>query len=162
MQSVHVPEEERAAGRQVDVLVLGSGPAGSAAAIMAARMGADTLLVDFASIPGGVSTAGGMSHYTGTVDSRLYREVLQRMAEKNGKDAGGAPRTVIDTVNMTATWIELLEEAGVELLLYTMACEAVVEERHSMEEGHSKEKEHSKQRRKTQKRLETREGGTWA
>ena len=71
MQSVHVPEEERAAGRQVDVLVLGSGPAGSAAAIMAARMGADTLLVDFASIPGGVSTAGGMSHYTGTVDSRL-------------------------------------------------------------------------------------------
>ena len=98
MQRVHVPEEERAAGRQVDVLVLGSGPAGSAAAIMAARMGADTLLVDFASVPGGVSTAGGMSHYTGTVDSRLYREVLQRMAEKNGKDAEGAHRTVIDTV----------------------------------------------------------------
>ena len=143
MQSVHVPEEERAAGRQVDVLVLGSGPAGSAAAIMAARMGADTLLVDFASIPGGVSTAGGMSHYTGTVDSRLYREVLQRMTEKNGKDAGEARRTVIDTVNMTATWIELLEEAGVELLLYTMACEAVVEERHSMEEGHSMEERHS-------------------
>lgn len=137
MQRVHVPEEERAAGRQVDVLVLGSGPAGSAAAIMAARMGADTLLVDFASVPGGVSTAGGMSHYTGTVDSRLYREVLQRMAEKNGKDAEGAHRTVIDTVTMTATWIELLEEAGVELLLYTMACEAVVE--HSMEGGHSME-----------------------
>lgn len=128
MQSVHIPEEKIVASRQVDVLVLGSGPAGSAAAIMAARMGADTLLVDFASVPGGISTAGGMSHYTGSVDSRLYEEVLQRMSEKNRKDIRVPRRTIIDTANMTATWIELLEEAGAKLLLYTMACEAVVEE----------------------------------
>lgn len=128
MKSIHISEEKRAEDRQVDVLVLGSGPAGSAAAIMAARMGADTLLLDSASVPGGISTAGGMSHYTGNVDSRLYEEVLQRMAEKNRKEIRGKRTTVIDTVNMTATWIELLEEAGAGLLLYTMACEAVVEE----------------------------------
>lgn len=128
MKSIHISEEKRAEDRQVDVLVLGSGPAGSAAAIMAARMGADTLLLDSASVPGGISTAGGMSHYTGNVDSRLYEEVLQRMAEKNRKEIRGKRTTVIDTVNMTATWIEMLEEAGAGLLLYTMACEAVVEE----------------------------------
>lgn len=112
--------------RKVEVLVLGAGPAGCAAAIMAARMGAKTLLVDFMSVPGGVSTAGMMSHYTGTVDSKLYKEVLQRMADKNEGEAKGVCSVRIDPVQMTLVWIELLEEAGAELLLYTMACEPIM------------------------------------
>ena len=114
--------------REVDVLVIGSGPAGSAAAITAARSGAKTLLVDFMSVPGGISTAGLMSHYTGSVESALYQEVLQRMKENDESPVAGVPKTVIDPTSMTLTWIELLEEAGADLLLYTMACEAVVED----------------------------------
>ena len=34
---------------------------------------------------------------------------------------------LIDPTNMALTWIELLERAGAEMLLYTMACEPVME-----------------------------------
>ena len=71
-----LPAVQIPVSREVDVLVLGAGPAGCAAAIMAARLGAKTLLVDALNAPGGMSTTGMMSHYTGTVDSRLYEEVL--------------------------------------------------------------------------------------
>lgn len=128
MQNVQIPDVKSIKARQVDVLVLGSGPAGCAAAIMAARRGAHTLLVDYASAPGGISTVGGMSHYTGSVKSNLYEEVLRRMAAKNRGEIKGIRTPIIDPVNMTVTWIELLEEAGAEILLYTLACEAVVED----------------------------------
>ena len=41
----------RGAGRRVDLLVVGAGPAGTAAAVHAARAGLDTLVVDRASFP---------------------------------------------------------------------------------------------------------------
>ena len=41
----------RGAGRRVDLLVVGAGPAGAAAAVHAARAGLDTLVVDRASFP---------------------------------------------------------------------------------------------------------------
>ena len=42
---------DRGAGRRVDLLVVGAGPAGTAAAVHAARAGLDTLVVDRASFP---------------------------------------------------------------------------------------------------------------
>lgn len=109
--------------RSVDVLVLGAGVAGCAAAIMAARLGARTLVIDSQSMAGGMSTTGLMSHFTGTVTSRLYDEVLCDMAAKNG----GARTAVIDPENLKLTYIEMLESAGAELLLYTMACEPLMD-----------------------------------
>lgn len=123
-ESIELPPV--AVRREADVLVLGAGPAGCAAAIMAARTGAKTLLVDSASCPGGISTAGMMSHYTGTVESRLYEEVLAENAKKNRFETG-VRSVLIDPTNMALTWIELLERAGAEMLLYTMACEPVME-----------------------------------
>ncbi len=124
--TIVIPETVVPVSREVDVLVLGAGPAGCAAAIMAARMGAKTLLVDSASVPGGMSTTGLMSHYTGTVTSKLYEEMLHENALKNHERRG--ERTVdIDPANMTLTWIELIERAGAEMLMYTMAAEPVME-----------------------------------
>lgn len=111
---------------EVDVLVLGAGPAGCAAAIMAARMGVKTLLVDMFAVPGGMSTTGMMSHYTGTVDSKLYEEVLAENAKKNTFDKGER-KVQIDPTNHILTWIELLENAGAEMLMYTMASEPIME-----------------------------------
>jgi len=48
--------------REVDVLVLGGGPAGIGAAVAAAREGAVTMLVEQAGDVGGIATAGLMSH----------------------------------------------------------------------------------------------------
>jgi len=47
----------------VDVLVIGGGPAGVAAALAAARQGADTLIIEQFNCLGGVATAGGHGYY---------------------------------------------------------------------------------------------------
>ena len=66
-----------------DVLVLGSGPSGFAAAYSAAKNGARVTLVEQCGDIGGISTSGLMSHWTGTCGSPLYHEILRRSAEKN-------------------------------------------------------------------------------
>lgn len=123
---ISIPAVQIPVSKEVDVLVLGAGPAGCAAAIMAARLGVKALLVDALNAPGGMSTTGMMSHYTGTVDSKLYEEVLHENALKN--HFGKGERTVqIDPSNHIITWIEMLEKAGAEMLMYTFAAEPIME-----------------------------------
>ena len=66
-----------------DVLVLGSGPAGFAAAYTAAKMGAKVIIVEQNGDIGGISTSGLMSHWTGSCGSPLYLELLKKSAERN-------------------------------------------------------------------------------
>jgi len=123
---ISVPATQIPVSKEVDILVLGAGPAGCAAAIMAARTGAKTLLVDSLNAPGGMSTTGMMSHYTGSVNSKLYEEVLHENAMKNHWRK--AERMVqIDPNNHIVTWIEMLEKAGAEMLMYTFAAEPIME-----------------------------------
>lgn len=68
--------------KNYDVIVIGSGPAGVAAAIMSGRLGAKTLIIESLGRLGGISTSGMMSHFTGNVGNRLYHEVLEKAAEK--------------------------------------------------------------------------------
>ena len=65
-----------------DAIVVGSGPAGIAAAITAGRLGARVLIIESCGRVGGISTAGMMSHFTGTVGNAIYEEVLNRANEK--------------------------------------------------------------------------------
>lgn len=110
-----------------DVIVVGSGPAGVSAAIMAGRGGAKTLLIESCGRVGGISTSGMMSHFTGNCGSSLYHEILKRAAEKNPFDRGHiTPR--IDPELLTLTYIEMLEEAGVDMLFYTTFCDVVMED----------------------------------
>ena len=60
-----------------DVLVLGSGPAGFAAAYTAAKNGAKVIIVEQSGDVGGISTSGLMSHWTGSCGSQLYYEILK-------------------------------------------------------------------------------------
>jgi len=109
-----------------DVIVVGSGPAGVAAAVAAARNGASTLLIESCGRVGGISTAGMMSHFAGRCGSKLYAEVLERAAGKNTFNRGAVTRS-IDPELLTVTYIEMLEEAGADVLLYTTFCEAVMD-----------------------------------
>lgn len=111
-----------------DVVVAGSGPAGMAAAIMAGRQGVKTLIVESLGRLGGISTAGMMSHFTGNVGNKLYHETLERAAEKNYFNKGEKTVT-IDPEYLTLTYIEMLEEANVDVLLYTTVCDAIMEEK---------------------------------
>ena len=112
--------------KEYDVIVAGSGPAGIAAAILSGRNGAQTLLVESCGRVGGVSTAGMMSHFTGTVGNRVYHEILERAAEKNPFEKGVKTR-YIDPELLTITYIEMLEEANVDVLLYTTFCDVIME-----------------------------------
>lgn len=112
--------------KEYDVIVVGSGPAGIGAAVTAGRCGARTLLIESCGRVGGISTAGMMSHFTGRVGNRIYKEILERAAEKNVEKRGEiTPR--IDPELLTLTYIEMLEEAGVDLLLYTSFCDVIME-----------------------------------
>lgn len=113
--------------KQYDVVVAGSGPAGIAAAIMSGRSGARTLIIESLGRLGGISTSGMMSHFTGNVGNLLYHEILQRAATKNSFDRG-VKTTVIDPEFLTLTYIEMLEEANVDILLYTTICDVIMEE----------------------------------
>ena len=65
MKTIHEPAREIPVRAEADVLVVGAGPAGVAAAVCAARLGAKTLLVEQSGSIGGVATNGLMSHRTG-------------------------------------------------------------------------------------------------
>ncbi|NQU45164.1 FAD-dependent oxidoreductase, partial [bacterium] len=54
--TLHEPARELPVSHQTDVVVCGAGPAGTAAAICASRLGLKTVLVEYSSIPGGMLT----------------------------------------------------------------------------------------------------------
>lgn len=108
-----------------DVIVAGSGPAGMAAAVTAARNGAKTLLIEYCGDVGGVSTSGLMSHFTGTVNAKFYTEILTKMAQRNPFRHDISP--TIDPEILKNIYMEMLDEAGVDLLLYTLVCDVIME-----------------------------------
>lgn len=110
---------------QVDVLVVGSGPAGVSAAICAAREGVSVMLLEQSGNVGGIATEGLMSHWTGNTEGGFYDEILERSADAGRDDA--QMRKVIDPERLKTILLEMLEEAGVKLLLYTFACAPVME-----------------------------------
>lgn len=111
---------------EYDVIVAGAGPAGMCAAIAAGRHGARVLVVEYSGCVGGVSTSGLMSHFTGRVQSELYTEILDRMAEKNTFERG-VRKIQIDPELLKLVYLEMLEEVGADLLCYTLVCGAIRE-----------------------------------
>lgn len=126
MKTYHEKERDIKSNSDYDVIVAGSGPSGVAAAIMAAAGGAKTLLIESAGTVGGIATSGLMSHFTGSVTGRLYTEMLERQAKKcpvgEVKD-----KAVIDPEMLKITFFEMLSQAGADVLLYTLVCDAIVE-----------------------------------
>ena len=115
---------------QVDVLVLGAGPAGVSAAVSAGRMGAKTLLIEQLGDVGGIATSGLMSHWTGNTRGGIYEEILDRSADlPDSADYGfnGSPRQIINPERLKTALLQMLSEAKVDLLLYTFAAEPILE-----------------------------------
>ena len=58
MRYVNIPETKIPIIMESDVIVVGGGPGGFAAALRSARMGVSTILVEKYDMPGGVHTSG--------------------------------------------------------------------------------------------------------
>ncbi len=123
---------------KVDVLVIGGGVSGAAAAIAASRAGADTMLIERNAFIGGIAASSMISniynHYI-TQDGRLVMkgigiELAERLiARKAGTPEWMYPdgRLVHDPEEMKIVFDEMLEEAGVHVLLNTLAYSPVME-----------------------------------
>ena len=124
-----------------DVVVVGSGSAGSTAAITAARLGARTLLVDRLAFMGGTSTAVLDTFYAFyTPGERARRvvgglgwEVVRRLtvdgvAFERPNTYGAGTGVTYDMEALKVLWERLAEDAGVELLLHTWATGVLLDE----------------------------------
>lgn len=102
--------------RRAAVLVCGGGPAGIAAALMAARGGADTLLVERYGRLGGMAVHAMVGPIMGRVNSPVANEIVNWI---------GGPNVNYETVDLA--YAELLEKAGVRVLLHSWITDALMD-----------------------------------
>ncbi len=123
-----------------DVLVIGGGNAGCAAAIAAARHGARTMLVERYGFLGGTATASmvgpWMTFHSGAdrIVGGIAQEMVERLVQR-----GASPGHVADSSDYVSTitpfdpevhkalLFEMMREAGVELLLHAYVLSAEVD-----------------------------------
>ena len=128
---------------EYDVVVLGGGPAGMAAAVSAARAGRKTLLVERYGFLGGMGTAAGVTNFCGlhaNVHGQIRQvvhgvadDLLRRIAALGGLNQPHAlfGKTVAQAYDTAAYKIaadDLLLSAGVEILFHALAAGVVMDD----------------------------------
>jgi ribulose 1,5-bisphosphate synthetase/thiazole synthase len=121
---------------ETEVLVVGSGPAGLAAAIASAREGVKTMLVERYGCFGGAITHVGVNsiawyRYEGTTDVEgIGIEFERRAAEiSQNRNTPFERSDLIDTELFKYVADQLIQEADVEPLLHCYAVDTIIEER---------------------------------
>lgn len=99
--------------QRYDVVVVGGGPSGIAAAYAAAHLGSRVLLVEKEGCLGGMSTVGGLNIWCGESGSGFFR----RLGEQVNRYPRG--RAVYDPEGLKSVYLEELLSVGCEILLYT-------------------------------------------
>ena len=119
---------------ETDVLVVGSGPAGLAAALAAAREGVRTILVERYGCFGGVISQVGVEtlawyRHEGTVDVEgIGIEFEQRAMEMGGaRDEPQSKSKALDAEMFKIVADVLIQEAGIVPLLHCLATDVVLE-----------------------------------
>lgn len=120
---------------ETEVLVVGGGPAGLAAAVAAAREGAKTLLVERYGCFGGAITHVGVEavawyRHSGTVEAGGLLFEIEEMAKEMGASVKEcqSESQALDAELFKPVCDRLLTEAGVSLLLHAYAVDAIVED----------------------------------
>lgn len=103
-----------------DVLVVGGGPAGIAAALMAARSGAKTIIVERYGRLGGMGVTSLVAPITGWVRSAIVDEIIKRLDAKMINWASH-----VDFASCDIQYADILLQEGVTILLHTWAHAAI-------------------------------------
>lgn len=128
MKTYLQPEKKLPVVNEVEVLVVGGGPAGVGAAIAAARNGANTLLIEHFNCLGGIATSGLMSHWTGSSEGPIYEEILKRcQAQLPNAENTGSLQQQINHEILKLVLFDIVEEAGASVQLHTDAVEAIMD-----------------------------------
>ena len=119
---------------QKDVMVLGGGPSGVAAAVAAARNGAKVLLVEKQGALGGLGTLGLVPLFMGFSDSVNFyaggigKEILELMFKYQGEKIDHFGNYAIDPESLKLSYDEIVEnEENIELLFFTEAIDVIQE-----------------------------------
>jgi FAD dependent oxidoreductase len=134
---------------EADVVVIGGGPGGFAAALRAARMGVSTILIERFGMPGGVHTSG-LQGAAGTGVGGIHTELMERFAkegyiytatettlanwagnplshyEARLKPGSAFSRSTFNPEGAGCVMVRMLEEAGVISMYGTTFVDAVV------------------------------------
>lgn len=120
-----------------DVVVVGGGAAGCAAAIGAANLGVDTLLVNKDGYLGGATVSQLVGHILSTncVDFQgIWHDWFRAVKERNGiagtgviKQRKNLYRGGVNPEIVKYAWEDMMKSAGVKLLYHTYFSEAIIE-----------------------------------
>lgn len=112
----------------VDVLVVGGGPAGVMASLAAARSGARTLCIERHGMLGGVWTAGLLNPlFDANGKGWLVRDLIDRLTKAGAWHAWNWTHT-FDTETMKLVLEEMMEQSGAEWWYHAMVVDAIVED----------------------------------
>jgi FAD-dependent oxidoreductase family protein len=145
------PAHEIPVTRDTDVVVIGGGPAGLAAAIASARIGAKTVLVEQFGYLGGTATASLMACINGfrnqvepdstQVVRGIAEEIVLRLRDLGGLGKSPYPQKpyptepgqlaysyAVDTEKLKYVSLKMCVDAGVDLLFHTYFCDSIVDD----------------------------------
>jgi hypothetical protein len=150
-RTVTIPQRRVPVAYDADVVVVGAGPAGFAAALKAAREGARTVIVERFDMPGGVHTSGLQGSANAGVGG-IHTELMERFAaagyiytatqdtlpewagnplshyERNHKPDATFSRASFNPEGAGSLMAGMLKEAGVTALYGTSFVDAIVAE----------------------------------
>jgi hypothetical protein len=134
MQTIADPSQNIPVLDRVDILVVGGGMTGVAAALSAARMGAKVLIVEQFNCLGGVATSGWHNHLSqfnaweakervvgGIAYELSVRLITQGFATTDGSCVD------FNVEGLKLVLDQMMAEAGVDVLYYTFFCDTLVE-----------------------------------